>query len=50
MTDEYWFNFTKTGKISDYLEYKQHENSLKAECNENIHKGTCYKGTDNRGE
>lgn len=50
MLDEYWMQFMQTGKIDDYLKYKEHEVTLKAEANESINQGACNKRTDYRGE
>lgn len=50
MLDENWLNFTKTGSIIDYLKYKEHENSLKAENHAEKNEGFSNKGTDHWGE
>ena len=50
MSDEYWQRFVQTGSVNDYLEYKKHNEEIKAENNEIYNKGACNSRTDNRGE
>lgn len=53
MADEFWLRFAASGKVEDYLKYKQHKfDSLlvKDENDENNNERLGYKGTDNRGE
>ena len=34
MSNEYWQRFVQTGSVNDYLEYKKHNEEIKAEGNE----------------
>lgn len=45
--DELWLRFTQTGKVDDYLKYK---NVTKDNGNADENQGLDYKGTDYRGE
>ena len=45
--DELWESFTQTGKIEDYLKYKEQNREIK---NADENKGLDNKGTDYRGE
>ena len=50
MQDEFWLRFTQTGRAEDYIEYKKHEDELKAVSDENNYKRLGNTGADNRGE
>lgn len=50
MEDDYWQRFAQTGSVNDYLEYKKHCESIKAENNEAYNEGTCNTRANNRGE
>lgn len=50
MYDEYWLRFASSGKIKDYLEYRQHAEHTKGFKDENNNERLSDKGTDNRGE
>jgi len=45
--NDFWMNFTSTGKVEDYLKFKQSE-ELKSD--ENEWQGNCNKGTNSGGE
>lgn len=47
MQNDLWLNFTSTGKVEDYLKFKQSE-ELKS--NENEWQGNCNKGANSGGE
>lgn len=47
MLDSNWLNFVQTGKVEDYLKYKNEE---KAKNNEHYDQSVSNSGTDNRGE
>ncbi len=49
MKEDFWSNFTTSGKVEDYLKYKSSEQEAKVK-NENYYQGLDYKGTNNRGE
>lgn len=50
MLDSNWIHFTETGNINYYLKYKENEKKPKAENYADFNKGTCNKGTNDRGE
>lgn len=50
MNDEFWSRFARSGRVEDYLEYKKHEENLRASADEDNNEWLGYKGTDNRGE
>ncbi len=45
--DELWNSFTETGRVEDYLKYKEQNRELK---NADENKGTDNKRTGDRGE
>ena len=47
--DKYWNDFSNSGKINDYLNYKKNEQKAEIK-NENKHQGFGNTGAVNRGE
>ena len=45
--DELWNDFAKSGKVEDYLKYREQSQEIS---NANENKGLDNKGTDYRGE
>lgn len=47
MQENSWLNFVHSGKVEDYLKYKQEE---KAKADEQYNQSVSNTGADNRGE
>ena len=47
MTEEYWVRFTESGKIEDYLNYKQCESENEEEPREDYDQRPCDMGEQN---
>lgn len=50
MADIFWQNFVISGRVADYLKYKEHEEKKAETLNANINEGNYYQGTNGGGK